>query len=274
MRIANDSVELRVSAETGRIVHYGVLGGPNVLWENQRARETPSVFPGWQNWGGDKVWLWPEDDWRKWSPAATHPPGDPASAPWEVAAESLALRMTSPLIPNYGLRIVREIKLAPAGTGVVISNRLEQITPPARNLPVAIWTVTQLPAAAQIIARLTPDAIAPGYAQFPGGEWQNIEPRGREIVLHRPASPWQKTGLDADQLSARIGDQIFTIETPDTATGHTPHRRAQVFSDPDDSSFRLPGTPPYIEFEFTSPVRSLAAGDSLSLLVTWSLTQA
>ncbi len=273
-RIANDGFEILVSATTGRIVHYGAIGGENVLWNNPRATETPVVFPGWVNWGGDKVWIWPEEDWRKWSPATTHPPGDPASAPWDVAPLGLTLRMTSPVVADYGVRIVREISLAPTGSDVAISNCLEQAADAVLALPVAIWTVTQIPAAAQIIARLAPDAVAPGYAHFPGGEWQSIETSGDSIVLHRFAAPWQKIGLDADQLSAQVGAFSFTIETRGIASGHTPHRRAQVFSDPDDSAFRLPGTLPYIELEFTSPPKRLAPGETTSLTTLWSLSVA
>lgn len=273
-RVANGEFEILAAAGTGRIVRYGSIGGANVLWSNPRAPETPVVFSGWVNWGGDKVWLWPEDDWRQWSPATTHPPGDPASAPWDVVQLGLTLRMTSPVVADYGLRIIREISLSPDGSGVVISNHLAQIAGAALALPVAIWTVTQLPAASRIAARLAPDAVAPGYAHFPGGEWQSIEPHGATIILHRPAAPWQKIGLDADQLSVHVGGYLFTIETPDAATGHTRHRRAQVFSDPDDSAFRLPGTPPYIELEFTSPPKRLAPGETTSLTTHWSLSSA
>ncbi len=273
-RIANDDFEILVSAATGRIIRYAKIGGANVLWENPRALETPVVFPGWVNWGGDKVWIWPEEDWVKWNSASQHPPGDPSTGPHQVEVDGLLLRMTSPAIVGYGVRIIREITLEPTSSRVTLVNRLEQVTAPAFSLPVGLWTVTQLPAAPTILAHLSPDAELPGYESFPGTSWPNVERDGCIVTLHRPATPWQKIGLDADQLTVRMGDHLFTAETPAALNATVPHprwRRAQVFSDPDDSAFRLPEVPAYIEFEFTSPIQQLAVGESLSLTVTWSL---
>ena len=137
-----------------------------------------------------------------------------------------------------------------------------------------VWTVTQIPAPAQIFARLCAHAEAPGYESFPGTCWPNVKSEGGIITLPRPSSPWQKIGLEADALSLQMGEHLFSVETPAelNAPGpYAPCRRAQVFSDPDDSSFRLPGTPPYIEFEFTSPVKALEIGESVSLGVTWQI---
>jgi len=272
MKIRNDRFELGVSAATGRVTAYGPVGGPNVLWQNPRAPETPTVFPGWVNWGGDKVWIWPEEDWARWSPETRHPPGDPSPGPHQVEGDGLRLRMTSPVLPDYGLRVVREISLAPTGSRVTFINRLEQTRPGRLAMPVGVWTVTQIPAPPRIHALLSPDAEPPGYESFPGTAWPKIERHGDLVTLHRPSSPWQKIGLDAHRLAAPVDGHLFIVGTPALPGGpRARFRRAQVFSDPDDSPFRLPGLPPYVELEFTSPLRPLAVGQSASLTVTWDL---
>lgn len=272
MKLRNDQFELTVSPATGRVIAYGAVGGPNVLWHNPRAPETPVVFPGWVNWGGDKVWIWPEEDWARWNPETRHPPGDPSPVPHQVETDGLRLRMTSPLLPDYGLRIVRDISLAPTGSRVTFINRLEQASPGRLALPVGVWTVTQIPAAPQIYARLAPDAEPPGYESFPGTAWPGIQRNNDLVTLHRPTAPWQKVGLDADLLAVPVAGHLFIAGTPAPSAGpQARFRRAQVFSDPDDSPFRFPGLPPYVELEFTSPLQQLSVGQSVSLTVTWEL---
>jgi len=274
MKLRNGQFELTVSPATGRVIAYGPVGGPNVLWHNPRAPETPVVFPGWVNWGGDKIWIWPEEDWARWNPETRHPPGDPSPVPHQLEGDGLWLRMTSPLLPDYGVRIVRDISLAPSGSLVTFINRLEQAAPGRLALPVGVWPVTQLPAAPQIYARLSPDAEPPGYESFPGTAWPNLERNGNLVTLHRPAAPWQKIGLDADSLAVPVAGHLFIAATPvPPSAPQTRFRRAQVFSDPDDSPFRLPGVPPYVELEFTSALQQLSVGQSASLTVTWELVR-
>ena len=43
--------------------------------------------------------------------------------------------MISPLLPNYGLRIVRDIALESSGSRVTFINRLEKSAPAASNCP-------------------------------------------------------------------------------------------------------------------------------------------
>lgn len=275
----NGRFELAVSAATGRIVQYGAVRGANVLWENPHADLSPSPFAGWHNWGGDKVWIWPEDDWAKWQAGVVAPPGDPPSTPYKVEVDKLAMSMTSPVVPAYGVRIVREIVLADSGSGVTFINRLEKVADVksggiGKSLPVSVWTVTQIPAARQILARLLPKVAPPRYEPFQKSPWKGVQIINDIALLTRPAAPWVKIGLEADVLAMPVQDWLFVIRTPadkNDHSGYEPFRRAQVFSDPDESEFRPASQPPYVEFEFTSPLKRLSVGESVSLTVTWEL---
>ena len=272
-RLTNGDYEVVVAPATGRIVGYGPVGGPNLLWTNPRAPESGSPFKGWVNWGGDKVWIWPEGDWGKWTQAGA-PPGDPAGSAYEVRSRGRTLWMTSPVVPYYGVRIVRKITIDESGSGVTIVNRLEQVTPALRELPVAPWTVTQVPAPAEIYGRLAEDAKPPGYADISPNIWPGMKVEGRNVTMPRPAKPWVKMGLDADMLAVPEGDLLFSItvlKKGNDAGPYQAYRRAQVFSDPDDSPFRPAGVPKYIEMEFTGPLRMLAVGESMSLTLRWKV---
>ena len=275
----NGQFELAVSAATGRIVHYGAVRGANVLWKNPRADSVPSPFVGWHNWGGDKVWIWPEDDWVKWQAGVVAPPGDPPSAPYQIEVDKLTMHMISPVVAAYGVRIVREIVLDDKGSRVTLTNRLEKVAnvqtgDVSKSLPIGVWTVTQIPAARQILARLLPNISPPRFEPFKKSPWKGVQIINDVALLTRPAAPWVKIGLEADVLAMPVQDWFFVIRTPAAKNGdggHEPFRRAQVYSDPDESEFRPAKLPPYVEFEFTSPLKVLSVGESVSLTVTWEL---
>jgi hypothetical protein len=272
-RISNGVVELAVDPAIGRITHFGRIGGPNCLWLNPHAKGCASPFSGWINYGGDKVWLWPERDWKAWH-GVHAPPGDPPAESNRVdSLSSRALRMVSPDIETCGLRIVREISLEPHGTSVTILNRLEKIASTNLRRAIGLWTVTQLPAPTEIFARFVPDASEPKFSSFENGTWPSIRAEESIAILERPRDVWAKIGVDADTLAASIGSDLFSIRSGVAipAKDYEPHCRAQVFTDPDRSQFRVEGTAPYIECEFTSPTRALAMGESVELCQRWTL---
>ncbi len=271
-RLSNDQFDLEIAPTLGRVMRYGPINGPSVLWGNPQAPTTPTVFEGWINWGGDKIWIWPEGDWEKWGKKT--PPGDPSPQPYETRIVKRTLTMTSPVIPNYGVRIVREITLADSGSQVTLVNRLEQVARGTQTLPVGVWMVTQIPVGSAVLARLVPDAKSPGYESFQEGNWRDVQVKGNIATLTRQNTPWAKVGLDADVLAVALGDYLLIAHTRNKANApgpFEPFHRAQVFSDPDDSPFRPKDLPAYIEFEFTSPVKRLAIGESVALTVTWEL---
>jgi hypothetical protein len=272
VRISNGHARLAVSPSTGRIVEYGLVGGPNVLWTNPRAPECKSPFEGWKNWGGDKVWIWPEADWRKWQ-GKNVPPGDPPVKEYQASVKDNLIVMNSHLIEPYGVIIARSIQLDAASSKVTITNVITRLQDTNIDLPVTPWTVTQLPAEGAIYARLIANAKPPGYAGFRESPWRDVKADGDIVTMTRPAKPWMKIGLDADVLAKVVGDQIFVaqIQGDPAREGYEPLRRAQVFSDPDDSPFRLPGIPPYIELEFTGPLKKLKKGESAELSIRWEL---
>jgi len=274
--LSNGQFELAVSPATGRIVRYGRAGGRNLLWENPRAAEAASPFPGWLNWGGDKLWIWPESDWKLWQDREHgSPPGDPPPSAYQVVRVSpCLLQMTSPVIARYGVRIVRDIVLEETGSRVKMVNTLEKVAEGSLALPVAPWTVTQIPAPTMILARLAPTAAPPGYAAFPPNPWKDVVVTGNVVVMKRPPAPWVKMGLEADLLAVPVGDLLFTAQVvmpAYSAETYQPLCRAQVFSAPDSSRFLPPGVGAYVEMEFTAPARKLAAGESVSLAIVWEL---
>jgi len=270
-RLANDTVELVVSPELGRVVRYGYVGGTNVLWENPRAVELAPKVAGWNNWGGDKVWPWPQACWQEVAGCSWPPPGDGVFPPHTVTPTTHGLRLVSAEIQGLGFRIVRDITLASTGSRVTFRNRLEATGPVPTN-SWAVWTITQTALPDAMLARLNRKAAQAIYTF--AGHPPLPEPERHGRVLHFIGDPagYGKSGFDADLLAARFGDVLFTQAIlPSTSPGsYRPGDKAQFYVDDPANPARPPDVPLYLEIELTSPRRPVDAEGPV-LAVEWEL---
>ena len=96
IRLANGEVEAVIAPERGgRLMRYSRLGETNILWIAPDINSGHGDQWGWRNWGGEKNWLWPQDDWPNgdWPP-----PLDVEQAPWHVDAIRETKRDEIPVI--------------------------------------------------------------------------------------------------------------------------------------------------------------------------------
>lgn len=264
----------------GRIMHYGYIGGSNVLWENPAVAGQPIPYGEWPNTGGDKVWPWPQDDWGKLHPHAWPPPPEAdqmAHIPEVVGKDTL--RLTSPIIQPYGVRIIREIRLAPTGTKVFLTTKFRQERE-GRFMALAPWVVTQIPATDWVLARLLPesDQLQGGYRPSDPSEFKSVTllPQG---VLKVERNPEKATKLftEADLLATYRNNTLFTVrfapDAPiDNSSGtYQPGDRAQIYAHPDDPAFIDNGTPTYIELEMTAPLKPMQRGETNTIEQIWEL---
>ncbi|UCF38009.1 MAG: hypothetical protein JSU96_03875, partial [Acidobacteriota bacterium] len=81
LELSNGDTRVVIVPSIGRIMHYGLSDGPNILWVNPEFEgvggiEKPRAAEGpveWSNFGGDKVWptpeaLFPSVNGRAWPP--------------------------------------------------------------------------------------------------------------------------------------------------------------------------------------------------------------
>src|SRR5205085_7228295 len=112
--IANEAAEVIVVPLIGRVMQFRLAGeteGP--FWEN-RAMDGKSPIPQskeWGNFGGDKTWPAPQEDWPKVTPRAWPPPVTFDSMGVEGSVEGKELRLISAVDPHYGIRTERVITL-------------------------------------------------------------------------------------------------------------------------------------------------------------------
>jgi hypothetical protein len=273
-RLTNGTVEVVVVPRVARILRYGYVGGPNLLWEGATAANGPKIGE-WVNYGGDKAWPWPQDDWGTVTTGkygGWPPPPDVDQQPHEAKVVGTdTVRTTSAVLKGFGLRIVREITLAPTGTKLTVVTRFEQAEGDA-PLPVAPWTVTQVPhteGETPFLVRQIPGTfLSQGIRREDAGaaDWKLGEKQGNVLTVTHSKDSSGKAFFDGDAIGAVYGDTLFTVRA-DTRlvppAQYVPGDRAQIYQNDK-------GTP-YAEWEFTAPLRALKKGESSSLTTVFTL---
>ena len=168
-RLSNGVVELVVVPQIGRIMAFHFAGQPDTdpLWNNPPLLGKPAPTGGtdWANFGGDKLWPSPQSDWPKHAPQAWPP--DPAFefGPFTVSRVANGVRLTGPEVPNYALRVTREITLVPGQARVNLRDTFTKSKDAAgdRNgFPIGIWSVTQTRGDETVYVPLNPQGLFPG----------------------------------------------------------------------------------------------------------------
>ena len=280
IRLTNGTVSLTIVPSIGgRIMRYSMVGGDNVLWNNPAIHDAAKNTDGrYFNYGGDKAWPWPQDDWPLLIGRNYPPPEECDEATFKSRLiGSTGVRLESPVIKSHAARFVREIMLDPSGgTRVTIVTRLEQAGGSRPPPSMAAWTVTQVPGDRDIYARMIPDGVFESMRpEMPTPTSRPIDAKNpRVIALSKTTPSASKTGLDADILAAVKAETLFVIRSQTAAMRTDKFRaaeRAQLFIQQADPPKQ--DTPRYLELEFTGPREDLATGQAAELRVTWELKE-
>jgi len=262
-RLSNGVVEAVVVPEIGRVMWFGFVGGENVLWTDPSLHGAAPKrhAAAWQNFGGDKVWPWPQAPWGDgvgWPPPLAVDPGR-----YEATVDGDAVVLTAQAAP-YARRVVRRIALAAGEPRLVIRTTYE-----AAGEGAQVWQVTQLrsPRAVRAAGLGEQPVVKPLTANAP-----SVKLAGGTAVFEQQGGKAGKTGIDADNLTAeRPGGvpAMLTIERTAVSAGDIgPGEAAQVYFDTQvNSAARSPESEHYVELEFLSP----PTPDDRWLETTWTL---
>lgn len=228
---------------------------PNALWLYPEAARRP--VEGWENAGGEKIWFWPQRDWRARMGRGWPPPELRAV---ETRAEPRGLSWLLPAHAGFGLALRRELRFAaedPAGFRLV-TRVLEDSSGLAGTARVTPWSVTQIPkpsgplrvgaAAGATWRAMFAPAGAPEPAPLADGGW----------AVACPEAPAFKHGFAADAIRAPTAAGALTISVAGGAEAWPAGLadaglRAQIYSTAPGADCLPPGAEPYVELEFLAP---------------------
>ncbi len=265
--LETQGVKLGVSPSSGRIVHFGLPKGPNLLWLNKASEvegAKAAAKPGvWINYGGDKVWPSQQANWKQ-THGGNWPP-DPAidGTAWTLGeCTKSKIVMKSPDVPNLGIRVVRTIEVKGDSASIVIRNRLERY---AENpFPVLIWTISQVPLPPCALLDVWPKQPFPGspfIEWYKGGTTKAIS-GGKALIFRSQAdNSDSKVGALGSWMAAVYGSYAF-LQSFDAKPGDCY---------PDRASLEIYANPYYMELETLGNERHLKPGESLETVVVWTL---
>ena len=276
-KLTDGKSEVVIVPSLGRVMRFGWVGGPNLLWAGQNVKPKAGE---WGNWGGDKSWPAPQSDWSVWQKSGNWPPplewdGSPHTA--EVLTGG-KLKTLSPIHAGLGARVTRTYGFNAQGE-LEIEQAMEKFSGPPRMH--SIWSVTQIP---------QPDAL------FLSTNANSPYKNGFHFIAHDASKTVNWTTLAPNLLRVQPAlDSSFKIGTDapviaiaavkgDTALVQ---RAATIQGDYPDGAlgagfglemYNNPGPTAYNELEILSPLRLYRAsangktvGTRWKHTVRWSL---
>lgn len=265
--LGNGLVEAVVVPGIGRVMQFrfvGESGGP--LWINPAlaGRTREPAARDWANFGGDKAWPSPQEDWARQAGRAWPPPLEFDGEPMTAEPDASGVTLVSAVGPHFGIRVRRRIELAAARPVMTITTTFEKVSGPP--VEAGVWTVTQAGDPVLVGAELA--AIRDAGAAYvlssetpPAG----LNVAGRLVTLTRSARENTKIGLRAGTLVWVGSREVLRISAGRVPGAKYPERgsSAQLYTNADPL--------PYVELECFGPLARLAPGDRRELTVTYTL---
>lgn len=267
--LTDGRTEAIIVPEIGRVMRFGKIGGPNLLWN---LSGSPAAT-GWKNFGGDKTWLAPQSSWKAWHGSDNWPP-DTAFDGKPHGAEVLSggkLKLTTPLSPT-GIRITRTMFFDANGDFVI-----EQTAQKVKGAPIraSIWSITQtVPGQAVFLPVNTTSDYNGGFLNMMGaGETQKSVLVKPNLLRVTPvgAGGGAKFGVDAPVSSLiSVRDGVAFLQKTAKPAGIYPEGKngdgfpVELYINGDAKAF-------YIEMEMLGPLKTFVAGGKSTHTVRWGL---
>jgi hypothetical protein len=270
-RLTDGKYEVHVSPEIGRVMHFSRVGEPNILWTYPGAE--PAKIGTFINFGGDKLWSWPQNDggWG-WPPPTLIDRGPFEQKPADPTRPQPHMILQGPVDPDTGLQAHRLTAITADGR-VENTYTLARVAKPTSTKPlpkVAAWSIAQVPAVQDVYVRLMPNPPAVPTTQM-GTQVIKSEPVGVRWLKVTPVFTGAKLGLAGDAIAVRVGNRVILIHR--TEDNDSPDLEKQVaaqlyFTEGDKG---VPTPQSYIEMELIGPTVELAIGQSASLKTEWKI---
>ena len=262
IHLANRQIEAIIAPERGgRLMHYSRLGESNLLWTAADINSGLGKGWKWQNWGGEKTWLWPQSAWPEgtWPPPLEfdqeafevyHVGGDriPYVPKWLFEEGRCVFMHTPKKEINEAKNVMRRIIYFPEkGSKLSVFNssiifNCWSTSPP----PLSVWSVTQIPMPEKIILeRTAPRRL---LLQMPNAERTLVMSDENTVDL---SNVTRKTKGMMDANGFRVPTAQGTLVVRQSGIADIPYDepyRAQICTSP------FLENDAYVELEFAAPL--------------------
>jgi hypothetical protein len=264
-RLSNDDVELIVTTDVGpRVMRYAFIGGPNVFLElaDELGKSGETEF---RPRGGHRVWCAPERYPLSWAPD---------NQPVEVRVQGTnTIELTAPVEPLSGVRKTLLIRLAAAGTAVMVHHRIENTL--SWDIELAAWPLSMMTPGGMGVTGFPPrgthpEMLAPtnplvmwAFSDFSDPRWTITK---KYLALRQDSahpSP-TKAGLFNERTWGAyfVDGQLFLKQSAADPAGRYPDMGC---------SFEIFANGTTLELETLGPLKKLAPGTSIEHGERWTL---
>lgn len=259
----------------GRIMSYGLVGGPNLLWNAAPEQLTPGG--GWINFGGDKTWLAPQNSWGLWRGKGGVWPPDPAIDGQKGAkAEVLTggkLRLTLPRSDETGISVAREMYFNPQGEFTVEQTATKVQGPPVRA---SIWSIAQTVPGEALFIPVDANSVYKKNFHWllkPKEEFA-VESASPTLIRIKPLPQGGGVKLGADSkvpALVSVKDQVAFMIKSGRPKGDYPDGADAGAGFPVEAYINGDPRLYYLELELLSPLKDYRVGTRWKHTIRWSL---
>ena len=282
-RLSDEKTEaVVVPSLSGRVMRFGTVGGANWLW-NAPAEKLQGN--GYKNYGGDKTFAGPHPFWSTFTESLWPPqPSWDGTAHMAQVLPDGKLRTTGNIWRGFGVRVIREFSFNAAGE-FVVSQTLEKVEGEPRLL--AIWPVTQLATPETVYLPLNeksaywrgfhPFGDLPATAKVEPlmdtmPEIDKPFPRSKLLKITPTSGGGYKLGADSPVASiAAVKDGVAFVQRTEKLKAQYPDGAEGAGLAVEFYNHWESGAGHYVELELLSPLYTLKAGESKTLVTRWSL---
>lgn len=263
--LTNGLVEVGVVPAISRVMQFRFAACERgVFWENRALDGMLGQSEGkWRNFGGDKAWPAPQENWHRITGRAWPPPTTFDFAGSEPCIDEQGLLLASPVDKQYGLQICRHIALKPGLPVMEITSWFRKVSGP--SLAIGSWVITQLRDPGRVFA-LLPESINANsaYRQLTGPAPLDVNSNGRLLSFVRHPAHNLKIAMKGNSLAWMDDEYVLRIDafaSPSTSNACS----TSVYTNMDPLQ--------YVELESEGPITELAPGDTLELTNTYTLAR-
>ncbi|RYX81774.1 DUF4380 domain-containing protein [bacterium] len=268
-RLTNGKDEAVIVPALGRVMRYGKVGGPNLLWNSPTFS---GLDWGWKNYGGDKTWLAPQSYWGVMSDKGWPPDSAIDGAPHEAEVVTGGkLKMVSGTSKTSGIRVERIMGFNDAGEFEIQQSAIKTAGSPLR---VGLWSVSQSVPAQAVFVPTSPDSpYANGFFRFEtkGKKQSAVVEDGLLRLEPKSEGEGQKFGIDSPVAAiASVSDGVAWVQKSAKPDGQYPDG---VEKHGFPVEVYINGTPKayYVELEMLGPLVNMVKGQKMTHTVRWSL---